>query len=184
MIAFRHASPIRPFFWQAVSQPASRWHARGEGPVQYLSDTPDGAWAEYLRRNEIRDMASLVAVRRTLWAVDIKAEELATPRLPLHVLTGGRDSWEACREEARRLRAAGATGLRAPSAALRPGMARGLRVDAGVLVPGDARSGDTIVLFGPRPDLVAWRAAFLGRPAEDLLDAIRYFGGTGQRAAP
>ena len=180
MIAFRHASPARPFFWATASQPGSRWHAQGEGPVQYLSDTADGAWAEYLRRHEIRDPAGLRVLRRTLWAVDIGTEELATPQLPLDILTGGRETWEACRQEARRLRAAGATGLRSRSAALKPGMARGLRVDAGGLVPGEERSGATIVLFGPRPDLVGWRAAFLGRPGEDLLEAVRYFGAVDQ----
>ncbi len=179
MIAYRHASPVRPFLWGTASQPGSRWHAQGEGPVQYLSDTPDGAWAEYLRRHEIRDLAALQVVRRTLWAVDIGTEELATPRLPLDVLAGGPETWETCRQEARRLRAAGATGLRARSAALKPGMARGLRVDDGGLVPGEERSGDTIVLFGPRPDLVGWRATFLGRPGEDLLEAVRYFGAVG-----
>ena len=181
MIAYRHASPVRPFLWERASQPGSRWHAQGEGPVQYLSDTPDGAWAEYLRRYDIRDPSALQAMRRTLWAVDIGAQELATPRLPLDVLTGGRETWETCRREARRLRAAGATGLRARSAALEPGMARGLRVEGGRLVPGEARSGDTIVLFGPRPDLVGWRAAYLGRPGEDLLEAVRYFGAAGRR---
>lgn len=179
MIAYRHASPVRPFLWDTASQPGSRWHARGEGPVHYLSDTPDGAWAEYLRRHEIRDLAGLRAVRRTLWAVDIGTEGLARPRLPLDVLTGGPETWETCRQEARRLRAAGATGLRTRSAALEPGMAHGLKVAGGGLAPGEARSGDTIVLFGPRPDLVGWRAAFLGRPGEDLLEAVRYFGAVG-----
>ena len=174
MIAYRHASPARPFLWDTTSQPGSRWHAQGEGPVHYLSDTPDGAWAEYVRRQEIRDLAGLRLVRRSLWAVDLGAEELATPRLPLDVLTGGRETWEACRQEARRLRAGGATGLRARSAALKPGMARGLRVVVGGLAPAEERSGDTIVLFGPRPDLVGWRAAFQGRPADDLLEAVRY----------
>ena len=179
MIAFRHVALLKAFLWAESSQPAGRWHAEGEGPVQYLSDTPDGAWAEFLRSEGIFDVADLRAVRRTLWAVDIGTEELATPRLPLGILTGGLETWETCRQEASRLRAAGATGLRARSAALKPGMARGLRVDGGGLVPGDERSGDTIVLFGPRPDLVGWRAAFLGRPGEDLLEAVRYFGAVG-----
>ena len=152
--------------------------------MQYLSDTPDGAWAEYVRSQGIRDVSGLLTVRRTLWAVEIGTEELATPRLPQHVLTGGPETWETCRREARRLRAAGATGLRARSAALKPGMARGLRVEGGGLVPGEARSGHTIVLFGARPDLVGWRAAFLGRPGEDLLEAVRYVGPTTAAPSP
>ena len=43
MILFRHADPRRPFFWESSVQPAGRWHAAGDGPVQYLADTPDGA---------------------------------------------------------------------------------------------------------------------------------------------
>jgi hypothetical protein len=34
-------------------QPPMRWHGPGEGPVQYLSDTPTGAWAELLRHEEV-----------------------------------------------------------------------------------------------------------------------------------
>jgi len=62
---------------------------------------------------------------------------------------------------------------------LKPDMARGLRVDDGGLVPGEERSGDTIVQIGPRLDLVGWRAAFLGRPGDELLETVRCFGVVG-----
>jgi hypothetical protein len=48
--------------WEAASQPAARWHADGEGPAQYLADTPVGAWAEFLRHEGITDEADLSGV--------------------------------------------------------------------------------------------------------------------------
>ncbi len=41
MIAYRHADPRFPFLWESNAQPPGRWHGIGEGPVQYLADTPD-----------------------------------------------------------------------------------------------------------------------------------------------
>ncbi len=175
MIAYRNADPRFPFLWEEGegSQPGARWHAEGEGPVQYLSDTPDGAWAEFLRHEDIRDPEDLVHVRRSLWAVDIGSEHLARAELPAETQTGDAGSYAACREEARRLRSAGSSGLTARSAALMPGAAGGWRVEAG-LWPGPERDGQTIVLFGERPGLSGWRAAFEGRPDEALLAAVRY----------
>ncbi len=71
MIGFRHADPRYPFLWEGADQPAARWHATGDGPAHYFSDTPDGAWAELLRHEEISDPDDLATIRRTLWAVDL-----------------------------------------------------------------------------------------------------------------
>jgi len=174
VIAWRNADPRYPFLWEGGgSQPAARWHAEGEGPVQYLSDTPDGAWAEFLRHEDIRDPEELSHVRRSLWAVDIGSEHLASAELPVETLTGDAESHAACRGEAQRLRSAGSSGLKARSAALMPGAAGGWRVDAG-LRPGAERDGQTIVLFGARSDLTGWRAVFEGRPDETLLAVVRF----------
>lgn len=175
MIGFRHADPRFPFLWEGSSQPGARWHGDGEGPVQYFSDTPDGAWAEFLRHEEIHDPEDLLAVRRSLWAVDLGSEEPGAVKLPLETLTGEAESYCACREEARRLRRAGASALRARSAALRPGKAGGWRVCGGLRRSAE-RNGETIVLFGARPGALGWRAVFKGRPDEELLAAVRHFG--------
>ncbi len=53
MILYRHAPTGLPFFWETADQPEARWHGPGEGPAHYLADTPDGAWAELLRHEEI-----------------------------------------------------------------------------------------------------------------------------------
>jgi hypothetical protein len=173
VIWYRHADSRLPFLVEAASQPGARWHAEGEGPVQYLSDTPDGAWAEFLRHEEITEPEDVATVRRALWAVEVPEDAYERPNLPARVLTGGLDTHPACRREARRIRAHGAQGIIAPAAAMLPGRARGWRVQGGV-VPGPDRDGHTIVLFGRRPDLVGWAAAGEGRPRDDLLPAVRH----------
>lgn len=173
MILFRHCDARFPFLWEGADQPPARWHGEGEGPVQYLSDTPDGAWAEFLRHEEIRAVADLAGVRRALWAIEVDPLPDARPRLPHGVLTGGRESYAACGDEARRLRGRGATGLVAPSAAIAPGGAHGWQVRGGTTVAARPRDGRTVALFGARPGLVGWCAAYEGRPEDRLLARVR-----------
>ena len=109
MIGFRHADPRYPFLWEGAGQPAARWHAAGDGPAHYFCDTPDGAWAEFLRHEEISDPDDLTTIRRALWAVDLGDPSLESPRLSREVLTGGRESYSACQAEASRLRSRGCT---------------------------------------------------------------------------
>jgi hypothetical protein len=172
VIGFRHVDPRFPFLWETGAQPEARWHGAGEGPVHYLAETADGAWAEFLRHEGITDRADLAGIERALWAVEVPRPPRATAALPVGTLTGGRTTYPACREEARRLRRRGVRGLTVPSAALRPGTPSGLRVDGG-LRPGPARAERVVVLFGPRPDLVGWAGCAEGRPRADLLPRVR-----------
>ncbi len=172
MIAFRHADPRFPFLREDASQPAGRWNAADE-PTHYFCDTPDGAWAEFLRHEEIDDPRDLATVRRALWAVDIGEEPSLQADLPRETLLGGPGSWPACRRWAHEHRT-GAEGVTAPSAALLPGGARGWRVDGGPR-PGPDRDGKVFALFGPRPDLIGWAATVAGRPGEELLANVRHF---------
>ncbi len=177
MIVFRHADPRLPYLREDANQPSARWHDAGEGPAHYFADTPDGAWAEFLRHEEIRNPADLSTIRRAIWAVEIPDDEgAASPALALPEVTvrGGTGTYGACRKEARRLRAGGATRIDVPLAALVTGGAGGQRVDGG-LTPGPPRPGRTIVLFGRRPSLVGWRVAYEGRPAEELLVRVKHF---------
>lgn len=172
MIAYRNAPPGVPFFWESSDQPAGRWHAGGEGPVQYLATTPDAAWAEFLRQAEITDPDEVPDVRRALWAVEIADDQAYEhPTLAAGQLTGGAATYAACQAEARRLRDGGASALRAPSAAIRPGPS-GFRVDRG-LVQGPSQTDETLVLFGRRPDLRGWRACAEGHPGPELLPRVR-----------
>lgn len=175
MILYRHADPRFPFLWESADQPSARWHEAGEGPAHYFADTPDGAWAEFVRHEEITKEEELDNVRRAIWAVEAKDRiQPVEPALPEETSCGGLDSYEACRDAARRLRQEGVQELKAPSAALVRGGAAGWRVDGG-LQPAAPRDGSVIVLFGARPELVGWLAAGVGRPAAGLLRRVRHF---------
>ncbi|MBI2403203.1 MAG: RES domain-containing protein, partial [Gemmatimonadetes bacterium] len=108
MIAYRHADRRYAFLWEGPGQPPARWHQAGDPPTHYLSNTPDGAWAEFLRHEEITDPDDLATVRRALWAVEVTDAPLPASRLPLTTLRGGPSSYAACRAAARRLRNRGA----------------------------------------------------------------------------
>jgi hypothetical protein len=172
VVCFRHTDARYPFLWEGERQPSARWHGIGDGPVQYLADTPNGAWAEFIRHEEITDTEDLATVRRAIWAIEVGSLPDARPALPQATLTGGLESYEACRQEARRLRRKGVRGLVSASAALLPGGASGWRVDNGVqeAAPED---GKTIVLFGRRPDAIGWPATLAGQPPANLLQRVR-----------
>lgn len=173
MIGYRHCDPRYAFLWENDSQPPARWHGLGEGPTHYLADTPDGAWAEFLRHEEITELADLAMVRRAIWAIEFEPSECQDVALAYTVLTGGEDSYDECQQEARTLRALGAQGIRAPSAALQSGEAAGYHVDNG-LKRDSAMDGVVYVLFGPRPDLSGWRVTGDARPHATLLSAVRH----------
>jgi hypothetical protein len=175
VILFRNCPPGVAFYWEVTDQRAARWHGDHDGPVQYLATSPDAAWAEFLRHEGITDPVDLAGVERAIWAmqVDLDTSTLAEPLLPLPVLLGDESSYPACQAEARRLRGAGALGLKAPSAAVDQSTASGHRTDGG-LVPGPPRDETTIVLYGLRPDDRGWFACALGRPSATQLRRVRH----------
>jgi len=89
-----------------VGQPAEagRWHGEGEGPAHYFSDTPDAAWAEFLRHEEITEEADLRTIRRQMWAVEIGGAPNVGVQVSDATLSGGPSTYATCQEEARRLR--------------------------------------------------------------------------------
>ena len=99
-IGFRHADSRYPFFWETADQPAARWHGDGDGPVQYLADTPDGAWAEFLRHEEITDPEVLAGIARSIWAVALPEEIDSAADVAIAAATGGLASYPACRAHA------------------------------------------------------------------------------------
>jgi hypothetical protein len=175
MIVFRQADPRYPFLWTDRSQPAARWHAEGEGPAHYFADTPAGAWAELLRHEEITEQADAATIRRALWAVDVGDGPFKKASLPVSALTGGRDSYRACQDHARRLRARGTTRLVAPSAALVPGGAAGREIADGAECDATPRDGRVLVLFGASANLVGWKVVEQGAPPADVLPRVRHF---------
>lgn len=174
---FRHADPRFPFLWEQGPQAPARWHSAADAPATYLADTPDGAWAEFLRHEEITDPVDLAGIERRLWAVEVADTVVAAAgvaSLPADVLTGGESSYAACQVEARRRRDAGAVALRAPSAALQPGAARGQVVSTG-LQEGPDRDGGVLVLFGGAwPQVRAWAAVSAGAPTERQLGLVHH----------
>lgn len=173
MIVFRHVHRAYPFLWEGRGQPQGRWNRDGEGPTHYFADTPDGAWAEFIRHEEITEPDDLGGVVRAIWAVEIGDPPTARSNLDIRVLVGDRDSYAACQEEADAIRARGEVGLIAPSAALLDGNARGLRVEGGLQL-GPTRDAAVVILFDARPDLLGWRAA-IGRPSADLVARVHHF---------
>jgi hypothetical protein len=174
-IWFRNADWRFPFMWDGADQPPARWHAVGRGPVQYASDTPEGAWAEFIRHEGITDPNDLRGVSRSLWAleVDLDDETLAEPSLAPGNLLGDLDSYLACQAEAERLHADGASGLISPAAALLYGAACGEVVESGEVRPGPVKDGRTLCLFGPRPHVVGHQCVEAGQPPERVLALTR-----------
>ena len=174
MIAFRQADARYPFLWDDRRQPAGRWHAEDEGPAHYFADTPDGAWAEFLRHEEIRDPLDVATIRRQMWAVEIGEAPAERVTLAPRELTGNPDTYARCQKEARRLRARGAKRIAAPSAALVRGGARGVSIDRGAETTHE-RDGLVIVVFGAPDALVGWMAADAASPSVDLLDRVHHY---------
>jgi len=174
-IWFRSVDRRYPFLWGTDARHPARWHGRDEGPAQYLADTPDGAWAEFLRHEEISDGADLSGITRVVWAIelDLEEEEIGTPQVDERTLLGGYESYPRCQEEALRLRAGGATGLITPSAALEAGGARGQCCVGDALLEADSRDGRTLTLFGIRPRMRGWITAEDGRPGDRVLSLVR-----------
>ncbi len=173
MIAFRNYDARFPFLWETAAQPAARWHGAGDGPVQYFADTPHGAWAEFIRHEEITEIDDLAGVHRAICAVEIDETECEPVSLSSMLLRGDESTYLACQNEAARIRSDGSRGLKAPSAALKDGGAHGHYVDSG-LHQGPARDGWVFVLFGRRPDLIGWKISTDARPPAEILDQVRH----------
>ena len=175
MIFFRHCDRRFPFLWESSAQPGARWHAEGEGPVQYFADTPSGAWAEFLRHEGVQDEKDLEGIRRALWAVEVQLEALVVrePTLDRAVLRGGPEAYPRCQVEARRLRTAGAQAIRAPSAALKAGRAGGWVVNGGER-EGAPRDGLVLALFVRQSECVGWPVVEAGAPPVRVLDRVRH----------
>ena len=174
MIGFRQADPRYPFLWSGSLQPAARWHAAGTGPAHYVADTPDGAWAELLRHEEITHPDDAATLRRSLWVIDIGDEPARPARLPNAVLTGGPETWAACQAHAARQRDRGVNRLVAPSAALLPGSAAGRRVSSGLEQNAEPRDGTVIIAFGPPDRFVGWQIVERGAPPPLVLTRVRH----------
>lgn len=164
---FRQTAQGVPVLWESSLQPAARWHALGDGPVQYFASSPEGAWAEWLRHEEIKNPEELNDVIRVLWVAELGERVLAQPELSKRVLLG--DVYEPCQREAKRLQDTGEAGLETLSAALTHVLL--YRTDHGTQV--EEADALVYVLFETQPKLQAARVSEGGIP--DILGRVRHF---------
>lgn len=123
-IAHRYSSYDTPFWARENSQPG-RWHARGDGPTQYLSTSTDGAWAELIRNEELRTEDEVAMVSVSMWAVSVTQAMVVNYSTFERAEAAGLDpdalvdeDYARCQQEGARLRQLGYGGVLAPSAAL------------------------------------------------------------------
>lgn len=170
LLAFRQTDYDVPF-WARNNSYDGRWNVAGDPPTQYWSMHPDGAWAEFLRQEELQDAADVRLIRRPIWVCRIVIGSLldlrGTSQQEQHEIAPTDlvdPDWGACQRLARRLRAAGVGAILSPSAAL--------------------DGHDNLTIFGARRAIHLHRRPVLqstvpaaivarGRPSPELLDAIR-----------
>ena len=123
-VAFRYSSYDTPL-WARNNSGNGRWHVAGDGATQYMSFHPDGAWADLIRHERLQDEDEVELVRMKMWALELsqgglvdystydKAEEAGFP--PEALID---DDQRRCQAKGQQLRAAGYSGVVAPSAAL------------------------------------------------------------------
>lgn len=132
-------------------------------------ETPDGiAVRLHFLATVVGDLAGAyneIGIRR--WFERSRA--LLDDRKPADLLRG---EWDPESPQVQRVREI-ARSLGA-SAALLPGHAAGWTVKGG-LQPGPPRNGEIYVLFGHRPDFLAWPVTLEGQPPAEALDRVSHF---------
>lgn len=174
-VAFRWSDYDTPL-WARPNSAAQRWNRTREAPTQYLSLSPEGAWAELIRAEGLTSAADVELARMPLWILQVRETRVAdygtfekaeAAGFPPEALVD--EDHERCRAEGARLRERGFRGVLAPSAALPETV--------------------NLTLFGPRlavewdcPDrrrlgsFVPARQLAIGRPPDDLLPRVRQRG--------
>lgn len=170
--AFRIAAYDTPFHVRLNTRDG-RWHQRADGPTQYLSLHPDGAWAEYARWNNVRSDTELAELRIALWVVTVNVQLLVdfsdydfaeTSGFPADALVD--DDHRRCAAKGLELRERFA-GVVAPSAAL-PGILNVTLFGARTKSP-----------YGLDPHLrsqIPATIAAIGAPPPNLASRVRHFG--------
>lgn len=168
-IAFRYASYDVPFWARPNSLPG-RWHRAGDGPTQYWALTPDAAWAELVRHEQLTTPDDLALVDIPFWVCRTPLSLVVDLRDPNEQTRFGLDeaaltsrSWSRCQEAGREIR----------------------KTHRGVLAPSAVLEGHAnLTLFGPRR-MIDWMtesrlastvpAALLaiGRPPDEILGKVR-----------
>ncbi|PZM83454.1 MAG: hypothetical protein DKT66_09885 [Candidatus Melainabacteria bacterium] len=188
-ILFRQSDANYPPLWEdGAFQRAARWHGNGQGPAQYFADTPDGAWAELLRHEEILEPLSAEEFadrfNRTLWAVEVDLPDQICDmekRVSGGELIGDELSYNVCQKAAIEAREENYIAIMAPSAALVEEGANGVCVGNGVLNSGPARQGRVFVVFRAMPETICWPCGGTPILNERMISRVRYFTSTKAR---
>ena len=180
-LGFRVCDRRYPFLWQSAGQQAGRWNRAGDQPVHYLGCTPTVAWAEWIRHQDIEDPDDLAGVAAALWAVLIPEhwsdQDLLPVNLPMEqVLSSSPEAQNARMTLVEQLKAQGAQGLLAPSAALHQSdrALPCIRVRDGSEHADDLpRAAALILLWCTAELLPGWCCVAEGRPEPELLPLVR-----------
>jgi RES domain-containing protein len=167
--AFRYCSYDVPF-WARPNTRAGRWNRENDPPTQYWALTPDAAWAELIRAEDLKTEEDLDLVRMPLWVCRVPVMSLVDLREPdqqqqygLDQVAQMDDDWSACQEVAPAVRA-DAAGVITYSAALDHHWNLTLFAAKRAI---DWRS--TPALASTLPATIA----ALGRPPRGLVDEVR-----------
>jgi RES domain-containing protein len=121
---FRYSNYDTPF-WSRPNTLPGRWHLPEDGPTQYLSLSPDGAWAELIRYEQLQSEWEIAQIRTKIWVADLNIAHLVDYSTFEKAEAAGFDpdalvdeDYAHCQEEGARLRSLGYRGVVAPSAAL------------------------------------------------------------------
>ncbi len=174
-VAFRWSDYDVPL-WARPNTGALRWNRAGQAPTQYMSLSPDGAWAELIRAERLRTVEELRLVSMPMWVLRVRETNLAdystfekarAAGFPPGALVD--EDYSLCEAEADRLRASGFRGVLAPSAAL-PGAVNLTLFGRRLTVPWDYPERSLMASFIPAKRLA------VGRPPEELLALVRHRG--------
>lgn len=170
VVAFRYCAYDVPFWVRSNTRPG-RWHRVGDPPTQYWSTTPDGAWAELIRAEDLTTEDELDLLRMPMWVCRAPTMGLLdlTDRAAAEGFELGdealvSDEWAPCQEAAAQIRGEGHRGVLCPNAALPDTL--------------------NVTLFGPRraialqskPRLasaVPSAIVAIGRPRPGLIDEVK-----------
>jgi len=179
-VGFRVCDRRYSFLWQCAGQQAGRWNRKGDEPAHYLANTPTLAWAEWIRHQEIEDPADLEGVAASLWAVLIPEhltdQDLQPVTLSMVLVLGATQEAAGSRLAlVDQLKAQGAQGLLAPSAALHHSdqILPCSRVRDGINQPDQLlMPAQVILLWCAAEQLPGWCCVAEGRPEPELLPFV------------
>ena len=174
-VAFRWSTYDTPL-WVRPNSTGQRWNRTREAPTQYFSLSPEGAWAELIRAEDLTTPADVRLVIMPMWVLRVHETHVADYRTFEKAAAAGfppdalvADDHERCQAEATRLREQGFRGVLAPSAAL-PGAVNLTLFGARLAVEWDCDEQRRLGSFVPAKQLA------VGRPPDDLLPHVRQHG--------